>query len=348
MPALSRVAALLLSLFASMATAQPSRELIFPVGSAPFASSHASAIVELKNGDLLAAWFGGTSEGQPDVAIWSATRMRSGWSTPVELAREPDIACWNPVLFHSADGRLWLYYKYGPAPSDWVAARKFSRDEGHTWSPVEHLPAGLLGPIRAKPLVLDDGVIVSGTSVEAWHAWSIWVERSTDNGATWSTIGPIPLASSTNPAHATAPDRTHGLIQPSIVRLGKRHLRLYARSTEDIAHICISDSFDDGLTWSDARPLDLPNPNSGIDAVSLRDGRIVLVYNNSSSARSPLNVAVSLDGEHFQNFKTLESQPGEYSYPAVIQDAAGDLDITYTWNRKSIAFVRIPLNKIPN
>lgn len=347
MSALTRVAALLFVLSASMAIAQPSRELIFPIGSAPFAASHASTIVQLKNGDLLAAWFGGTGEGDPDVAIWSARRTASGWSAPIELAREPHIACWNPVLFHSGDGRLWLYYKYGPAPSNWVAARRFSLDEGRTWSPVERLPAGLLGPIRAKPLLLDNGVIVSGTSIEASHAWSIWIERSTDNGVIWSTIGPIPLAAG-DPANPPALDRTHGLIQPSIVRLGKHHLRLFARSTEDIARICVSDSFDDGLTWSAARPLDLPNPNSGIDAVSLRDGRVVLVYNDTATARSPLNVAVSHDGEHFQNFRTLESQPGEFSYPAIIQETGGDLDVTYTWNRKSIAFVHIPLNDIPN
>lgn len=347
MSTLSRVAALLLAFSASMAIAQPARELIFPAGSAPFASSHASTIVQLKNGDLLAAWFGGTAEGQPDVAIWSARRTVSGWSAPVELAREPHIACWNPVLFHSADGRLWLYYKYGPSPSEWVAARKFSLDEGRTWSPVEHLPAGLLGPIRAKPLVLDNGIIICGTSVEAWRHWSIWIERSTDNGATWSTIGPIPLAADIA-AGAPVSGRAPGLIQPSVVHLAGHHLRLYARSTEDIAHICVSDSLDDGLTWSPARPLSLPNPNSGIDALALRDKRVILVYNNSSTGRSPLNVAVSHDGEHFQNFKTLESDPGEFSYPAVIQDAAGDLDITYTWNRKSIAFARIPLKDIPN
>lgn len=347
MSALTRVAALLFALSASMAIAQPSRELIFPVGSAPFAASHASTIAQLKNGDLLAAWFGGTGEGYPDVAIWSARRTASGWSAPIELARELHIACWNPVLFHSGDGRLWLYYKYGPAPFNWVAARRFSLDEGRTWSPVERLPAGLLGPIRAKPLLLDNGVIVSGTSIEAYHAWSIWIERSTDNGAIWSTIGPIPLAAG-DPANPPALDRTHGLIQPSVVRLGKHHLRLFARSTEDIARICFSDSFDDGLTWSAARPLDLPNPNSGIDAVSLRDGRVVLVYNDTTTARSPLNVAVSHDGEHFQNFRTLESQPGEFSYPAIIQETGGDLDVTYTWNRKSIAFVHIPLKDIPN
>jgi predicted neuraminidase len=341
------VCALALCVTASRLSAQPSREMIFPVGSAPFASSHASTIVELKNGNLLAAWFGGTGEGQPDVAIWSARRTATGWTKPMELAREPHIACWNPVLFHSHDGRLWFYYKIGPSPSEWVAARRFSDDEGRTWSPVEHLPAGLLGPIRAKPLVLDDGTIVSGTSFEAYRTWSIWIERSTDNGITWKKIGPIPLAAGVAPDTSATLDRRGGLIQPSVVRLSKGHLRLYARSTEDVGRVCVSDSLDEGLTWTAARPLDVPNPNSGIDAVSLRDGRVVMVYNATTSARWPLNVAVSRDGEHFQNFLTLEAQPGEFSYPAVIQDGKGDLDITYTWNRKSIAYVHVALKDVP-
>ncbi len=173
------------------APAEPLKEAIFAPGSAPFAASHASTVVELKNGDLMSAWFGGTAEGKPDVAIWGATRTRAKWSAPVELAREPDVPCWNPVLFHTRDGKLWLYYKFGPSPQTWTGARKWSTDEGKTWSPVEHLPAGLLGPIRAKPLVLQDGTIVSGTSIEAYRSWAAWIERSTDDGKTWAKIGPI-------------------------------------------------------------------------------------------------------------------------------------------------------------
>ena len=105
----------------------------------------------------------------------------------------------------------------------------------------------------------------------------------------------------------------------------------------------VADSCDNGIKWSGVRPLDLPNPNSGIDALALKDGRVVLVFNNTSTGRTPLNLAVSNDGEHFRIFATLEDRPGEYSYPAIIQGNNGDLDITYTWNRKSIAFVRVPL-----
>ncbi len=338
--------------------AQPSGELIFAPGSAPFASSHASTIVELKNGDLLAAWFGGTAEGKPDVAIWSARKSGATWSAPVELAREQAIPCWNPVLFHDAAGRLWLYYKFGPSPQQWAAARKYSDDEGQTWSAPQHLPAGLLGPIRAKPLVLKSGIIVAGSSVEAYHTWAAWIERSIDDGKTWAKLGPfdpnVTLSSAgiANPQAASAisiPDASanYGIIQPSVVLLSAKHLRFYARSTTNIGRIVVADSFDNGATWTQPHPIDVPNPNSGIDAVVLRDGRVVLVYNNTATGRTPLNLAVSTDGEHFRMFYTLEDQPGEYSYPAIIQAHSGDLEITYTWQRKSIRHVHFPLADVP-
>jgi predicted neuraminidase len=309
------------------------KEFIFD--KAPFPSAHASTIVELRNGDLLAAWFGGSAESKPDVAIWGARSHAGHWSAPVVLVREPNIACYNPVLFYTNDGRLWLYYKFGPGPREWAAGRRASDDDGAHWSDPEHLPAGLYGPIRAKPLVLADGTIVSGTSVENYASWACWIERSTDNGRAWKRIGPI-----------TVP-HTDGIIQPSVISLAGNHLRLYARSTRRIGRICIADSLDGGLTWTDARPLEIPNPNSGIDAVRLQDGRVVLVYNHSARERTPLNLAVSPDGEHFSNFATLESEPGEFSYPSLVQSPAGDLLLTYTWKRKRIVFARIPLAEIP-
>jgi predicted neuraminidase len=324
--------ATLLLLAAASLGAAPKFEFIFDT--APFRSCHASTVVELRNGDMLAAWFGGTAEGNPDVAIWSSRRSGGHWSPPAELAREPEIAAFNPVLFYTPNGRLWFYYKFGPHPDNWSAARRFSTDDGKTWSAVEHLPAGIYGPIRAKPLVFPDGVVVSGTSVESYHSWSAWIERSTDNGATFTRIGPITVAGK-------------GIIQPSVIALSATHLRFYARSDAATKKICIADSYDRGVTWTQARALDLPNPNSGIDAVALRDGRIVLVFNNSDFARTPLDLAVSTDGEHFRIFATLEDQPGEYSYPAMIQASDGDLRITFTWQRRKIRYARIPLADIP-
>ncbi|HWB87518.1 MAG TPA: sialidase family protein [Bryobacteraceae bacterium] len=315
----------------------------------PTRSCHASTVVELKDGSILTAWFGGTAEGRPDVAIWSARRTSAGWQPPAELAREPQIAAYNPVLFHNGEGLLWFYYKFGPHPSEWTAARRHSKDEGVTWSPVEHLPAGLYGPIRAKPLVLADGVIVSGTSVESYHSWAAWIERSTDDGKTWKRIGPITVPLDADKQKEVADSgQTYGIIQPTVISMGGNHLRFYARSSKNIARICISDSYDLGLTWTPAHPTDLPNPNSGIDVVHLRDGRFVLVYNNTTTGRTPLNLAVSHDGDHWTMFQALETDPGEYSYPAMVQAKNGDLLITYTWKRQKIRFVRLPLSKVPN
>jgi predicted neuraminidase len=343
---------------ASIACLQAAPAVEFVFTDAPFASSHASTVVELRNGDIMSAWFGGSAEGNPDVAIWGSRRTGGRWSAPAELVREPNIACYNPVLFYSRDGRLWLYYKFGPHPDNWTAGRRFSLDDGKTWSAVEHLPAGLYGPIRAKPYVAADGTIVSGTSVESYRSWAAWIERSADNGKTWTKAGPITVPPQTGGAGVSGDSpaavpgssewrQTWGIIQPSVVELSRGHLRLYARSTSRIGRICIADSQDGGRTWTDARPIDVPNPNSGIDAVALQDKRIVLVYNNSDSKRTPLNLAVSTDGEHFRMFQTLESDPGEYSYPAIIQSKNGDLHVTYTWKRKRIRYVHVPLSEIP-
>jgi predicted neuraminidase len=331
-------------------------ELIFT--EAPFESCHASTIVELRNGDLLAAWFGGSAEGNPDVGIWGSRRTGGRWSAPARLAREPEVACYNPVLFYTRDERLWLYYRFGPDPASWVCGRRWSIDEGRTWSQVEHLGAGLYGPIRTKPLILEDGTIVGGTSVESYRSWACWIERSVDQGRTWSKSGPITISpefagSTASPAPPLdVPGsgewrHTAGIIQPAVVCLGGERLRLYARSTSRTARICVADSFDAGLNWTGARPIDLPNPNSGVDAVALGDGRVVLAYNHSdSSARTPLNLAVSEDGERFRMFCALEDQPGEYSYPALIQGSDGNLHITYTWNRRRIRYVHLPVTTI--
>ena len=328
---------------------------------APFASSHASTVVELRDGSLLAAWFGGSAEGHPDVGIWSAKHTTAGWSAPVLLVREPDIASWNPVLFHTADGRLWLFYKFGPVVAGWTAARLVSTDDGQTWSKPEYLPAGLLGPVRAKPFVGPHHLVVSGSSTESYHAWAVWIERSTDDGQTFTRIGPYtlpdaairalagsPLNGDNQRVGITGPDRTTGLIQPTVLSLGRHHLRFYARGSSNISRICVSDSFDSGKTWSTPRALDIPNPNSGFDLVRLRDGRIVLIYNPTTDGRSPLALAVSRDGEHFRTFATLESEPGqEFSYPAIIQLRGGDLAATYTWHRTRIRYARVPLGSIP-
>ena len=91
-----------------------------------------------------------------------------------------------------------------------------------------------------------------------------------------------------------------------------------------------------GKSWGEMSLLPLANPNSGTDAVTLKDGRHLMVYNPVPKGRTPLAVAVSRDGRDWKDVVTLEDQPGEYSYPAVVQTSDGRVHITYTWKRQRI------------
>lgn len=298
---------------------------------APFPECHASTILETQNGDMLAAWFGGTKEKAPDVAIWMSRRTADGWSAPVEMARHEQMPTWNPVLFRSNDGITWLYYKYGPDPRRWTGAYLRSEDDGKTWSEWEPMPAGLLGPIKNKPLVMPDGTIISPTSVESHEAWASWVEISKDQGQTWSRFGPI--------SHPTQP---YGVIQPTIVPI-LGGLRMFVR-TRNVGRIGYSDSFDGGHTWSPVWETELLHPNSGIDATGMPDGRIALVYNPTEKGRTPLHLGISEDGgKTWKTAVVLEDEPGEYSYPAIIYGSDGALHITYTWKRDRVRYVRVKL-----
>ena len=131
-------------------------EFIFE--SAPFASAHASTIVETRSG-LVAAWFGGTREGADDVGIWLSRRVSGKWTPPVEVATGVQndgrrFPTWNPVLFELRTGELALFYKVGPNPRAWWGMVRTSSDEGRTWSDGRRLPDGILGPIKNKPVRL--------------------------------------------------------------------------------------------------------------------------------------------------------------------------------------------------
>ena len=119
---------------------------------APFRECHASTIVELVSGDLLAAWFGGQQEGDKSVAIWLSRKPRGGvWSSPVKVASYNEVPCWNPVLFRNTKGTVWLFFKVGPDEESWIGAYRTSTDGGKTWSDVTYLPAGMLGPSATNP-----------------------------------------------------------------------------------------------------------------------------------------------------------------------------------------------------
>jgi predicted neuraminidase len=203
-----------------------------------------------------------------------------------------------------------------------------SPDHGRTWGTPRRLPDGILGPIKNKPVQLASGTIVSGTSTEH-DGWRVHMERSTDQGATWTATAPL------------NDGRTVGAIQPSILVHPGGRLQAIGR-TRGAGRIFETWSEDEGRTWSALAMTDLPNPNAGTDAVTLADGRFLVVYNHTPKGRSPLNVATSTDGRQWLAGVVIEDEPGrEFSYPAVIQTRDGLVHVTYTWRRERIRHVVI-------
>jgi predicted neuraminidase len=309
----------------------------FVFHTAPFPSVHASTIAE-SGGVLVAAWFGGEREGADDVGIWTARQVAGTWTPPVEVAtgKQPDgtrYPCWNPVLFQMPNGPLMLFYKVGPSPQRWWGEVRRSRDGGLTWSAPRRLPDGILGPVKNKPVLLADGSLLSGSSTETTErpsAWRVHFERSTDAGATWSRM---------DAASSTIDGREIDAIQPSILVHSNRRLQAVGRTRA--GRIFQTWSNDNGRTWSPLTLTSLPNPSAGTDAVTLRSGRHLIVYNHTTQGRSPLNVAVSKDGLTWDAALILESGEGEFSYPAVVQTADGLVHVTYTWKRQRIKHVVI-------
>jgi predicted neuraminidase len=303
---------------------------------APFPSAHASTIVETRDG-LVAAWFGGTKERDPDVGIWVSRHDGTRWSGPVEVANgvQPDGTrhpCWNPVLFQPSNGPLVLFYKVGPSPSAWWGLVRTSADNGRTWSAPVKLPEGILGPIRAKPVELRPGVLLAGSSTEH-DGWIVHMERYSGawtadalaTAANWQKTGPVNVAAE------------FGAIQPTILAHAPASFQILCRTRQSV--IAESWSQDEGRTWSPMKPTPLPNPSAGIDAVRLADGRFLLVYNPTATGRAKLDVAISADGKTWRRAVVLEDSAGEYSYPAMIQTRDGRVHVTYTWKRERIKHV---------
>jgi predicted neuraminidase/glyoxylase-like metal-dependent hydrolase (beta-lactamase superfamily II) len=311
---------------------------------APYPQCHASTIVEVSPGRLAAAWFGGTREGTADVGIWLTRFDGARWLAPVQVAdgRQEDgtrVPTWNPVLFAPPGGPLMLFYKAGPSPSAWWGLVKTSTDGGLTWSAASRLQAPLLGPIKNKPVVLADGSWLSCSSTEGTpRGWRAHVELSRDRGRTWQLVGPIEQG----PAGLEA-------IQGSVLVHRDGRLQALLRTRNGV--LATTWSSDAGRTWSPLTASGLPNPNSGTDALTLKDGRHLLVYNHAAplpatpatGPRYPLNVALSDDGVTWRQVLTLEDQPvpDGYAYPAVIQASDGLVHVTYTWNRERIRHVVI-------
>ncbi len=319
----------------------------------PFRECHASTLVETPEG-LVCAMFGGSSEGNDDVGIWLSRHRDGKWSEATEVANgiqylAPDgkvgrrHPCWNPVLFQPSapEAPLFLFYKCGPSPSTWWGMVTTSPDNGTTWSEPRRLPEGIDGPVKNKPIELADGSLLCGSSTES-KGWRLHLEITRDLGKTWTRVGPL------------HPGITKGAIQPSLLTHPGGRLQILCRNyngNDGDLWTCWSE--DGGFTWSPLEATGLPNPNSGTDALTLADGRQLLVYNHTNRRGSPplgrsmLNIALSDDGKSWRAAALLEYRAGaEFSYPAVIQTKDGLVHISYTWDRKRVRHAAIDPAKL--
>lgn len=316
----------------------------FIYDTAAFPQCHSATIEETTQG-MVAAFFGGTREGHPDVEIYLSHYKKGIWSKPKSVANGilSDTlrkACYNPVLFQVENGPLLLFYKIGNRVSDWKGYMKRSTDGGYTWGPQENLPEGYLGPIKNKPFMIN-GELYCPSSTEV-GGWKFHFEITPDLGKTWRRIGPI------NDGKEIL------CIQPSILFHKKGVLQVLGRTRN--RQIAQAWSQDNGRTWGPVTLTDMPNNNSGTDAVTLKDGRHLLVYNhvrvpdsipNPKGPRTPLNLAISKDGKNWEAALVLENSPiSQYSYPTIMQAKDGKVHIVYTWRRLSVKHVIIDVNEL--
>ena len=376
---------------------------------ASFPQCHSASIVETKKGDLVATYFGGKHERNPDVCIWVSIKKKgqAAWSKPIlaadgvftlgtahaEIAgitaestpategpvrkgtasdKQRRKACWNPVITEMPNGELWLFFKIGLKVADWTGWLCKSKDGGRTWSDKEPLPKGFLGPVKNKPVIID-GRLLCPSSTEN-NGWKFHMEIYDIAKKEWKYVGPVKAAmamrsedmkvamTNNNAEDIEAPDAggvaakdgCHPIdcIQPSILKLKDGRLQVLMRTRN--GRIGTSFSSDHGDTWTEVTLLDVPNNQSGTDAVTLQDGRHVLIYNNFATlpgtkkgVRTPLSIAISDDGTHWRHALTLEDSPiSQYSYPSIIQGKDGKLHAVYTWRRLRVAYKEIDVNKI--
>lgn len=292
-----------------------------------FPSSHAATVAVLPDGDLFCAWYSGSREGAPDTAIYGArfVSAEGRWTEPEVVADRPGRPMGNPVLFLDLRGRLWLFFvvMHGEGWHTCSIWFKRSADGGRSWGTEQPLREEPGWMVRTKPVVLRRG----GAYLLPAYDETVWAPAfflSEDEGRTWE-----PIEGPRLPCEA---------IQPAVVELSDGSLLAYLRTR--CGRIWAIKSEDGGRTWEDLGPTPLPNPNSAVELIRLRGGRLLLLFNESERERTPLVAALSSDeGRSWPQRRALEGGEGEFSYPSAVQAPDGSIHAVYTWRRLSIAHV---------
>jgi predicted neuraminidase len=317
----------------------------------PYKSNHASTIEQLPDGTLAVAWFSGEKEEADGCAIVFATLPAGSkqFTKAATLSERDGYSNQNPVLFYDPKTKiLHLYHSQAKAKSGESKSTIMeltSTDSGKTWTK----PALLFSFPGAFPRNRIIPSLDGGLLFPIYDA-----SKSNVEGANFAIIEKSNVAH-TNWTKIDIKD-SQGKVQPTCVRLLTKNLRCWFRDRA-AGFIYVSDSTDDGLTWTKPAATQLPNPNVGIEANSLTSGNIVMVFNNYNKStagpngRTPLNVAISKDGGTTWHMKDLQVHDDEktkaegkleYSYPSVLQTAAdGLIHITYTYDRNTIKYRRV-------
>lgn len=288
---------------------------------------HVPTIVTLPSGELLAAWVAGERELADDTRIVFSRRSAGPagtWSAAATLADTPDRPDANPVLFRDDAGRLHLYYAsmFGATFCESLILTRVSDDDGATWSPDRIAVPAVCTLLKNKPIILANGVWLMPAYVEATYASQFFA--SLDRGATWFALGPPLLSLPWNN------------LQPAVVQLADGSLLAHMRTVSGAGFTWEARSCD-GIVWRPLPRVDLPNPGSGLDLIRLSTGHLVVAYNDSPTARTPLVVALSADeGRTWLPPKTLASGPGRFAYPSLVESADGMIHCVFSADTATI------------
>jgi predicted neuraminidase len=300
---------------------------------------HPASITELQNGDLYLTYYGGSGEYAPDTAVYGA-RLKKGeteWSKPAVIADTPFRSEGNPVVWQAPDGIVWLFYvvRYGETWSTSQIQGKISKDGAKTWSDPILLTFEQGMMVRSKPIVLNDGDYLLPIYHETGHDREMVGADSTSfflrynpKTHTWTETNRI--------------SSRIGNIQPAVVQITDDYLICYCRrggGYEPVTdgYIVRSESHDGGQTWSPGTDSQFPNPNAAVDFTKLRNGHLMLIYNDSMSDRSPLTVAISTDNDKSYPYRrNIAEGPGSFAYPYAIQTSDGKIHVVFTSNERTV------------
>ncbi|MBI4557196.1 MAG: exo-alpha-sialidase [Candidatus Hydrogenedentes bacterium] len=303
---------------------------------------HPCTITELDNGDLYIAYYGGSGEYEDDSKVWGMRKAKgaTSWSAPVCIADTPFLGEGNPVVWQAPNGIVWLFYvqRHGDTWSDSRIKAKISTDGATTWSDsfmITH-EQGMM--VQGLPTVLNDGTYLLPAYYETGHD-----QEKTDPDTASLFFRIDPRTKTWTETGKIMSDK--GNLQPHAVQLTDDYLIAYCRrggTFEPLpdGRIIRAESHDGGKTWSRGTPSQFKNPNAAIAFIRLRNGHLLLVYNDSIAERTPLTASVSTDNDKTWPFKRNLAESDEtqtFAYPVAIQTRDGRIHVVCTHDsRKTI------------